>query len=105
MLEQVVTVESPVNLKHVTATFVVDTGASYTLLPQHDVNHLQLEPVAVATVATAAGVVRMKVYSVRILASGETVNALAMVNPGGVRVLGLDAIRKIGLVVHPSGGN
>jgi hypothetical protein len=56
-------------------------------------------------VATAAGVVPMKVYSVRILASGETVNALAMVNPGGVRVLGLDAIRKIGLVVHPSGGN
>lgn len=103
MLEVPVTMTGPTGRYHV-ANYIVDTGASYTLVTNTDVQDLRLQRTGTAMVATANGAIQMPMYAASIDANGEHIDgATVMVNPGGVRVLGLDIIRKIGLTVHPQG--
>jgi clan AA aspartic protease len=91
------------NGKRATVRFLVDSGATYTLLPHEVWRSLELAPKRKVTFTLADGTpVERSVSEVHIaLVEGEGHTPVILGEPGDQALLGVVTLEILGLVLHP----
>ena len=89
--------------KKVTARFLVDSGASYTLLPEKAWKRIGLKPKRTELFALADGTtIERRVSEGRItLPQGEAYTPIILGEPGDEPLLGVITLEILGLVLNP----
>ena len=89
--------------KKVTARFLVDSGATYTLLPKPDWEEIGLQPNRTVTFTLADGTtIERRVSEGRItLPQGEAYTPIILGEPGDEPLLGVITLEILGLVLNP----
>ena len=89
--------------KHTTVRFLVDSGATYTLLSYEDWQLIDLSPKRTLTFALADGTtVERKVSECHIqLPQGEGHTPVILGEPGDTALLGVVTLEILGLVLNP----
>ncbi len=95
-------VAGPTN-KQVSVRFLVDSGATYTLLPFEDWQAIEIEPKRTMTFTLADGTtVERKISECRItLPQGEGHSPVILGEPGDEALLGVVTLEILGLVLNP----
>jgi predicted aspartyl protease len=89
--------------KHATVRFLVDSGATYTLLP-HDISRaLDLAPkrTVVFTLADGTTIERAVSECHLVLPEGEGHTPVILGEPGDEALLGVVTLEILGLILHP----
>ncbi len=89
--------------KQATVRFLVDSGATYTLLPHEILKSLDLVPKRTVTFTLADGTTIERVVSECHLAlpEGEGHTPVILGEPGDQALLGVVTLEILGLVLHP----
>ena len=89
--------------KQATVRFLVDTGATYTLLPAEESRAIALEPKRAVTFTLADGTtIERKVSECHIaLPQGEGHTPVILGEPGDEALLGVVTLEILGLVLNP----
>lgn len=89
--------------KKAAVRFLVDSGASYSLLPEKDWKAIELSPQRTVTFSLADGTtVERRVSECRLaLPQGEAYTPVILGEPGDEALLGVVTLEILGLVLHP----
>ena len=89
--------------KEETVSFLVDSGATYTLLPNEVWESIELEPTRKQSFTLADGtrVQRNIAECNLILPQGETHTPVILGEPGDEALLGVVTLEELGLLFHP----
>jgi clan AA aspartic protease len=89
--------------KEESVSFLVDSGATYTLLPTDVWQSIELEPTREQTFTLTDGtrVQRSIAECYLVLSQGETHTPVILGEPGDEALLGVVTLEELGLIFHP----
>lgn len=89
--------------KQASVNFLVDSGATYTLVPAEDVQALGLQPKRSVTFSLADGTtIERRISECHLsLPQGERHTPVILGEPGDEALLGAITLEEFGLVLHP----
>lgn len=79
--------------------FLVDTGSTYTMIPEKDFSYLGLTVAGQVTVLTAEGVTGRNWGWANITFNGQTIKSQVIASPIPLRVIGYDVVKRTGLTI------